>query len=176
MTSASTWPGPTEGSCSMSPTIKKGGLVRHRLHERLHQHDIDHGGLVDNQQVTVEPTSSSRWMVLASKPVASVIRFAARPVGAHSRRLVHFAARIRRMALTIVVLPTPGPPVVTNTLDISASRIAATWLSARTRPIRRSTRYPGCCPNRFWGFSRCRPRSCGVQDAAPGVIEYLQSP
>ena len=28
--------------------------VRHRLHERLHQHDIDHGGLVDNQQVTVE--------------------------------------------------------------------------------------------------------------------------
>src|ERR1700730_4050913 len=28
--------------------------VRHRLHQRLHQHDIDHGGLVDNQQVTVE--------------------------------------------------------------------------------------------------------------------------
>ena len=38
----------------MSPTIKQGGLVRHRLHERLHQHDIDHGGLVDNQQVAVE--------------------------------------------------------------------------------------------------------------------------
>ena len=32
-------------------------------------------------------TSSSRWMVLASKPVASVMRLAARPVGAHSRML-----------------------------------------------------------------------------------------
>jgi hypothetical protein len=35
----------------MSPTIKS---ARNRLHERLHQHDIDHGGLVDHQQVTVE--------------------------------------------------------------------------------------------------------------------------
>ena len=30
------------------------------------------------------------------------------------------------MALTMVVLPTPGPPVITSTLDGSASRIAAT--------------------------------------------------
>jgi hypothetical protein len=84
-------------------------------------------------------TSSNRWMVLASKPVASVIRLAARPVGAHSKSSVPFAARIRRMALTIVVLPTPGPPVMTSTLDVSASRIAATWLSARARPICFST-------------------------------------
>src|SRR6202030_3863557 len=81
-------------------------------------------------------TSSSRWMVLASKPVASVMRLAARPVGAHSRRLVLLAARMRRIALTMVVLPTPGPPVMTRTLEISASRIAATWLSARASPIR----------------------------------------
>ena len=26
----------------------------YRPHERLHQHDIDHGGLIDNQHVTVE--------------------------------------------------------------------------------------------------------------------------
>ena len=32
-------------------------------------------------------TSSRRWMVLASKPVASVMRLAARPVGAHSSKL-----------------------------------------------------------------------------------------
>ena len=84
-------------------------------------------------------TSSSRWMVLASKPVASVMRLAARPVGAHSRSLTPFAASMRRMALTIVVLPTPGPPVMTSTLDINASRIAATWLSARASPIRSAT-------------------------------------
>ena len=33
---------------------QKGGPIRRRLHQRLHQHDIDHGGLVDNQQVTIE--------------------------------------------------------------------------------------------------------------------------
>ena len=33
---------------------QEGGIIRHRLHQRLHQHDIDHGGLVDDQQVTVE--------------------------------------------------------------------------------------------------------------------------
>ena len=81
-------------------------------------------------------TSSSRWMVLASSPVASVMRLAARPVGAHSRMLMPFAARMRRIALTMVVLPTPGPPVMTSTFDVSASRIAATWLSASARPMR----------------------------------------
>src|SRR5256886_5702928 len=59
-------------------------------------------------------TSSNRWMVLASKPVASVRRLAARPVGAHSNSSVPFAARMRRIALTMVVLPTPGPPVMTK--------------------------------------------------------------
>ena len=40
------------------------------------------------------------------------------------------------MALTMVVLPTPGPPVITVTLDISARRTAATWLAARLdRPV-----------------------------------------
>ena len=39
----------------------------------------------------------------------------------------------------MVVLPTPGPPVMTSTLDISASRMAATWLSARVRPVFCST-------------------------------------
>src|SRR5207248_10826230 len=51
--SASIWPGPTEGSWSMSPTINRAAWVRHCLHERLHQHDIDHGGLVDNQEVAI---------------------------------------------------------------------------------------------------------------------------
>jgi hypothetical protein len=50
-----------------------------------------------------------------------------------------FRGEIRRIALTIVVLPTPGPPVMTSTLAIRARRIAAIWLSARARPIRFST-------------------------------------
>jgi len=53
MMSASTCPGPTEGSVDVANN-QKGGLVRHRLHECLHQHDVDHGGLGDNKKVTVE--------------------------------------------------------------------------------------------------------------------------
>ena len=79
-------------------------------------------------------TSSSRWMVLASKPVASVMRLAARPVGAHRRSLTPFADSMRRMALTMVVLPTPGPPVMTSTLDISASRTAADLAFGEGKP------------------------------------------
>ena len=40
------------------------------------------------------------------------------------------------MALTTVVLPTPGPPVITRTLEASASATADLWLSAKTRPVR----------------------------------------
>jgi hypothetical protein len=46
---------------------------------------------------------------------------------------------MRRMALTMVVFPTPGPPVMTKTLEIRARRIAATWLSANDKPVFRST-------------------------------------
>src|SRR5215471_568366 len=84
-------------------------------------------------------------MGLASKPVASVMRLAARPVGAHSMSLTPLAARTRRMALTMVVLPTPGPPVITSAFDVSASRIAATWLLARASPMRPSTHGSAFC-------------------------------
>ncbi len=61
------------------------------------------------------------------------MRLAARPWGAQSRRLTPLAARIRRMELTMVVWPTPGPPVMTRTFAIRARRMAATWLSASWR-------------------------------------------
>src|SRR6202040_2487735 len=152
MTSANTWPGPTEGSWSMSPTIKRADLSGTALMsdcismtstiEASSTTSRSQSSGLSSPRLKPPPlgsTSSSRWVVLASKPVASVMRFAARPVGAHSRMLVPFAARMRKMALTMVVFPTPGPPVMTRTLDISASRIAATWLSASARPICFST-------------------------------------
>ena len=38
----------------MSPNDQEGGLIGHCPQERLHQHDIDHRGLVDYQQVAIE--------------------------------------------------------------------------------------------------------------------------
>ena len=40
------------------------------------------------------------------------------------------------MALTRVVLPTPGPPVITSTLEVSASATADLRLWAKTSPVR----------------------------------------
>ena len=38
------------------------------------------------------------------------------------------------MVLTSMVLPTPGPPVITSTFERSARRTASRWLSARVIP------------------------------------------
>ena len=50
-----------------------------------------------------------------------------------------FATRILRIELTSVVLPTPGPPVITSTLEPSAVRSAWLWLSASANLVRAST-------------------------------------
>jgi hypothetical protein len=38
----------------MSPTISSAAWIGNRPHQRLHQHDIDHRRLVDDQQVALE--------------------------------------------------------------------------------------------------------------------------
>ena len=70
-------------------------------------------------------------------PVASVMRLAARPVGAQSKSFTLLAVRILRIELTIVVLPTPGPPVITSAFAISARRIAACDPAWTFAPLRR---------------------------------------
>ena len=52
--SARTWPGPTDGSWSTSPTSSRPDFMRQGLHEGEHQRNIDHAGFVDDQQVAVE--------------------------------------------------------------------------------------------------------------------------
>ena len=64
-------------------------------------------------------------MVDAVCPVSSLSRLAARPVGAHSATRSACASYRLKMALTVVVLPVPGPPVSTITRLESASRIAS---------------------------------------------------
>ena len=128
-------------------------MVGHGLQQSVHQRHIDHRGLVDDEQVAVE-------RVILIAPEAAVLRIdlqqpmdglrlaagalatAASPRGrsappARSRR--PWRARIFRIELTSVVLPTPGPPVMTRTFDRRASRTASRWLSASVMPALAST-------------------------------------
>ena len=58
----------------------------------------------------VGSNSSSRCIVMASSPVDSASRLAARPVGAHNNTLACLALTIFNILFTVVVFPTPGPP------------------------------------------------------------------
>jgi hypothetical protein len=70
------------------------------------------------------------------------MRLAARPVGAHSNKPIPFAASIGRMALTMVVLPTPGPPVTTKTFVLARLGCLGLWVCA----------LPGCEPRNINWF------------------------
>src|SRR5438876_7121701 len=74
-------------------------------------------------------------MVFASRPVDSESRLAARPVGAHNWHRTLLARRMSRMALTSVVLPTPGPPVIMRARLDSACFKALCWLGANSLPV-----------------------------------------
>ena len=57
------------------------------------------------------PKPIKRWIVVAGKPVDSLIRFAALPVGEQSLTLIFIRLAQSMMRFKIVVLPQPAPPV-----------------------------------------------------------------
>ena len=67
---------------------------------------------------------SSRWTVWASMPVSSLMRLAARPVGAASTISSPIFRNRATMPRTVVVLPVPGPPVRISTPVRAASSTA----------------------------------------------------
>ena len=54
MMSARTWPGPTEGSWSTSPTRISAARVRHRLEQAVQERHVDHRDLVDDDELGLE--------------------------------------------------------------------------------------------------------------------------
>ena len=106
------------------------------LQQRVHQDDVDHRGFIDDEHSSIQWVlviaaiasaglySSNRWMVLDSLPVASLMRLAARPVGAARRMRWPMDSKAAMMP-RVVVLPVPGPPVNTMTFDGTAWRMAA---------------------------------------------------
>ena len=96
---------------------------------------------LEGQRPKVAPAgrhSSSRCSVEAGAPVASASRLAARPVGAASATVSPLRFKIETIPRTMVVLPTPGPPVTTATLAPSASLTASACCRASAIPASRS--------------------------------------
>ena len=141
MKSRSTLPGPTEGSWSLSPTrISRQFIFKAQISERISgMSTIEVSSTMTAPALSgffslrlncsevglAKSVSSRRWMVLASRPVTSDIRLAARPVGAHSATLQPDCSSRSMMALMVVVLPVPGPPVRMKILCCSACRMAS---------------------------------------------------
>ena len=67
---------------------------------------------------------SAECTVEARKPLASVIRLAARPVGATSITRAFCLAASRAIDLIVAVLPVPGPPVITDSRCANAALTA----------------------------------------------------
>ena len=97
-------------------------------------------------------------MVLAVCPVVSASRLAALPVGAASTHFSFLAAKISRMLRTRVVLPTPGPPVMTSIFCWHACRIASCCPAASLIPS-----FPSTQPMAF--STSILGKGCGVAEA-----------
>ena len=90
-----------------------------------------------------QSTCNIRCMVLDSSPVSSLMRFAARPVGAANRTLSPACFSMRIMAFKVVVFPVPGPPVSISTPCSMAAFMASLCLPAYFMPSR-SSMVPMC--------------------------------
>ena len=90
---------------------------------------------------------------MASAPVASPRRLAARPVGAASASRRPLRVRIWTTARTRVVFPVPGPPVMTSSFEVEGP---ATWPHPAREPVELVTLFePGERPVDvdLWGCS-----------------------
>ena len=74
-------------------------------------------------------------MVVAAAPVVFARRLAARPVGAMSMTRAPRPWYRSRMQLMMVVLPVPGPPVMTSTFSFRAAATAWACSGGELKPL-----------------------------------------
>ena len=167
--SLSTFPAPTLGNWSISPTrITLIFFGTAFISEFISTISI----IEDSSTINTSPSrvflslrakpfsglySRSLWMVFASFPVASLIRFAARPVGAAQRISLPIYSKAFIMPNTVVVLPVPGSPVSTMNFDPMDVRIASFCTSSYSMPafweilsMSGSTQFLSGCSRRFF--------------------------
>ena len=157
MISEKTLPGPTDGSWSASPTrsMRQSDFSALSMACMSVMSTIEHSSMISASQAslsssslpktTVSPSSdifapSMRWMVDASMPHSSLMRFAARPVGAARYVSSSSSSYMASTALSMVVFPVPGPPVMTSMRFFAARAIASRCMGAYLMPFAVSRR------------------------------------
>ena len=158
--SFSTFPGPTLGSWSTSPTRISFVPIETALRSEFIilmstidisstiitsassglssflSKNIDRPAAADFLSPSGTPPliSNILWIVCASYPQASVILLAARPVGAASLISRPSSSKYLIIVLIVVVLPVPGPPVTITSPFLTAFATASFWISSRVIP------------------------------------------
>ena len=144
--SLKTFPGPTDGNWSASPTIISlvPSLISKLFISIISIIDASStiitspssgspSPLPKNEfSLSLTPISNNLCIVFASLPVDSVILLAALPVGAAKRTFIPLFSYISIIHLIIVVFPVPGPPVIISIPFSKAPNIASFWESANT--------------------------------------------
>ena len=134
--SASTFPAPTDGSWSLSPTkmslvglsmdFRSVSMRRISTIETSSKIKTSHSSssIFEKPRSPAKPISRSLWIVKASRPVCSFILLAALPVGAASFITLSMDSKMSIKTFSVVVFPVPGPPVMTKTPLFIASLTA----------------------------------------------------
>ena len=138
----------------------------------MSQHDINHRGFVQDEQIARQGTLlvafelSGGWIKLQQAvdglggSLCGLSEALGRStVGAASTHFNFLAEKISRMLRTNVVLPTPGPPVITSSLCWHACRIASFCAAANSMPKRGSTQAMAFCTS-------MRGKGCRAVDAS----------
>ena len=143
-----TFPAPTDGNWSLSPT--KSTLVPNltalsRLYINIISTIDASSNIITSASIgsssslkktnsslsLPNPISNNLWIVFASLLEVSLILFAALPVGAQSTTFWSLFSNIFIMVFIVVVFPVPGPPVIMVTSLFIASFTASIWFLAK---------------------------------------------
>ena len=124
-TGASWSASPTSTTCVRPPTARSSVTSSSRLAIEVSSTISSRASIASTVGPWPGIQPSAAWIVVASASVDSVIRRAARPVGATSTTLACCALAAATSSRIVAVFPVPGPPVTTESRCANAAATAA---------------------------------------------------
>ncbi len=135
-TGASWSASPTRTTCIFGPTARSSVTSSSRLAIEVSSTTSRSASISSRVGPWPGIQPSAEWIVEASIPVDSVIRRAARPVGATSAIDAPCAWAAAQIMRIVAVLPVPGPPVTIEIREANAASTAAACSGAGTKSPR----------------------------------------